>query len=170
MRAKRINLSKLLQLKWSIHASTKWKRFHWKTKTWRRARHPKAKKQPRLKKLNLYSKLHWIRLSNSLLNNSVTNKHAGESSQNCSSTESDSSVVCKSKFTFFSPNFEHLTDHLSNSCFRAVNDFKIDLDMVQFGHSCGPLTVAFTNISQRIRQIELKLLTPSSQMAVVEAT
>ena len=42
--------------------------------------------------------------------------------------------------------------------------------MTQFGHSCGPLTLAFTHISERIRQIELKLLTPATQQAVVEAT
>ena len=52
----------------------------------------------------------------------------------------------------------------------AVNVFKEELNEEQFTASCGPLTLAFKTISDKIRQIELKLLTPETDEAIVEAT
>ena len=67
---------------------------------------------------------------------------------------------------------ESLTDICIVFCVysRAVNIFKEDLNLSQFSASCGPLTLAFKTISEKIRQVELKLATPCDQEAVVEVT
>ena len=75
-----------------------------------------------------------------------------------------SSRASKSKH----PRFEALTDRHGDR--RAVEIFKEDLNLARFSLSCGPLTQAFKSISERVRQVELKLSTPSSKEAVVEET
>ena len=54
--------------------------------------------------------------------------------------------------------------------YRAVNVFKRELNLANFSASCAPLTLAFKTISDKIRQIELKLLTPVNEDAVIEVT
>ena len=53
---------------------------------------------------------------------------------------------------------------------RAVNLYKKDLNLATFSQSCAPLTHAFKTISEKINQIELKLLTPTTEEAVIEVT
>ena len=56
------------------------------------------------------------------------------------------------------------------SFFRAVEGFKEDLNLQTFGASCAPLTLAFKTISEKIKQIELKLITAPTEEAVIEIT
>ena len=59
---------------------------------------------------------------------------------------------------------------LSIFSFRAVDTFKEDLNLVNFSASCAPLTQAFKTISEKIRQIELKLATEPGEQAVIQVT
>ena len=51
-----------------------------------------------------------------------------------------------------------------------MDEFKKDLNVATFGMECRPLTLAFKTISDKIRQIELKLGTAPSEEAVIEVT
>ena len=51
-----------------------------------------------------------------------------------------------------------------------MNLYKINLNLAAFSESCAPLTQAFKTISEKIKQIELKLLTPTTEEAVIETT
>lgn len=53
---------------------------------------------------------------------------------------------------------------------RAVVVFKEDLNLANFGASCAPLTQAFKTISEKIKQVELKMMTAPSEEAVIEVT
>ena len=94
-------------------------------------------------------------------------KPAGVSSRSYSSNGCVSSAAFKSKST------SRLVSGIDSNCVfacRAVNTFKIELNLANFGSAVAPLTLAFKTISEKIRQIELKLATPAGQDAVVEAT
>ena len=51
-----------------------------------------------------------------------------------------------------------------------MDDFKKDLNLANFGVSCAPLTQAFKTISEKIKQVELKMMTATSEQAVIEVT